>query len=172
MSSDSDNHVRLTTAERNSIILNDSRGIQHPLYYVCQTKSGKVQVRKRKTPLVNGTISSQRTTTVQHQQHVQESQQQEQPLEQAHTVNYDSVSNRELLERMLDVLQKNVNSNDENKNSVENERITQENQQFIDNIVKANEPGVAASSSSIPTVHTEQPVVQPTRIVRRGRVLI
>ena len=199
MSSDSDNHVRLTTAERNSIILNDSRGIQHPLYYVCQTKSGKVQVRKRKTPLVNGSlqsrhaygdISSQRTTTVQPrsqstelaarsassqhaQQHIQESQQQqEQPQEHDHTVNYDSVSNRELLERMLDVLQKNVNSNDENKNSVENERITQENQQFIDNIVKANEPGVAASSSSIPTVHTEQPVVQPTRIVRRGRVLI
>ena len=164
MSSDSDNHVRLTTAERNSIIQNESRGIQHPLYYVCQTKSGKVQVRKRKTPLVNGTISSQRTTTVHHQQHIQESQQQEQPQEHDHTVNYDSVSNRELLERMLDVLQKNVNSNDENKNSVENERITQENQQFIDNIVKANEP--------VPTVHTEQPVVQPTRIVRRGRVLI
>ena len=180
MSSDSDNHVRLTTAERNSIILNDSRGIQHPLYYVCQTKSGKVQVRKRKTPLVNGTISSQRTTTVQPRSQSTElaarsassQHAQEQPQEHDHTVNYDSVSNRELLERMLDVLQKNVNSNDEDKNSVENERITQENQQFIDNIVKANEPGVAASSSSIPTVHTEQPVVQPTRVVRRGRVLI
>ena len=162
MSNDNDTHVRLTSAERNSIILNESRGIQHPLYYVCQTKSGKVQVRKRKTPLVNDSVPTTVPPTVIHE-----------PTEIAvpsptqggsDNVNYDSVTNRELLERMLDVLQKNVNSNDENKNSVENERITQENQQFIDNIVKANEPA--------PTVHTEQPVVQPTRIVRRGRVLI
>ena len=165
MSSNSETNVRLTTAERNSIIQNESRGIHHPLYYVCQTKSGKVQVRKRKTPLVNGSITSRAPT---HQTPTLTAQ----PQQQAPTVDYNSVTNRELLERMLDVLQKNVHSNDEDKNSVENERITQENQQFIDNIVKANEPGVAASSSSIPTVHTEQPVVQPTRVVRRGRVLI
>ena len=165
MSSSNDTNVRLTSAERNSIIQNESRGIHHPLYYVCQTKSGKVQVRKRKTPLVNGNITSQAPTP-------QTPTLTAQPQQQAPTVDYNSVTNRELLERMLDVLQKNVNSNDEDKNSVENERITQENQQFIDNIVKANEPGVAASSSSIPTVHTEQPVVQPTRVVRRGRVLI
>ena len=170
MSSDSDNHVRLTTAERNSIILNDSRGIQHPLYYVCQTKSGKVQVRKRKTPLVNDSVAPSAPPTVIHE-----------PTEIAtpsptqggsDNVNYDSVSNRELLERMLDVLQKNVNSNDEEKNSPENERVTQENKQFIDNIVKANEPSVAASIASTPKQHTEQPIKQPTRVARRGRVLI
>ena len=166
MSSSNDTNVRLTSAERNSIIQNESRGIHHPLYYVCQTKSGKVQVRKRKTPLVNGSITSTAPTpqtptlTAQPQQQVNGVG----SSMSAPTVNYDSVTNRELLERMLDVLQKNVNSNDEDKNSVENERITQENQQFIDNIVKANEP--------VPTVHTEQPVVQPTRVVRRGRVLI
>ena len=152
MSSNSETNVRLTTAERNSIIQNESRGIYHPLYYVCQTKSGKVQVRKRKTPLVNSSITSTAPTLT------------AQPQQQAPTVDYNSVTNRELLERMLDVLQKNVHSNDEDKNTVENEHITQENQQFIDNIVKANEP--------VPTVHTEQPVVQPTRVVRRGRVLI
>ena len=161
MSSNSETNVRLTSAERNSIIQNESRGIHHPLYYVCQTKSGKVQVRKRKTPLVNSSITSTAPTLTSppQQQAPQTAAQQA-----ASTVDYNSVTNRELLERMLDVLQKNVNSNDEDKNSVENERITQENQQFIDNIVKANEP--------VPTVHTEQPVVQPTRVVRRGRVLI
>lgn len=164
MSSDKDEHTRLTTAERNSIIQNESRGIQHPLYYVCHTKSGKVQVRKRRTPLVNGSISSHATTTVQPQQ-------QEQSTEDTSTsdrVNYDSVSNRELLERMLDVLQKNVNSNDEEKNSVENERITQENQQFIDNIVKANEQDQTAHVQP----QSSASIVQPTRVVRRGRVLI
>ena len=171
MSNDNDTHVRLTSAERNSIILNESRGIQHPLYYVCQTKSGKVQVRKRKTPLVNDSVAPPAPPTVIHE-----------PTEVAtpsptrnivattqsqggsDNVNYDSVTNRELLERMLDVLQKNVNSNDEEKNSPENERVTQENKQFIDNIVKANEP--------TPTQHTEQPIKQPTRVARRGRVLI
>ena len=162
MSNDNDTHVRLTSAERNSIILNESRGIQHPLYYVCQTKSGKVQVRKRKTPLVNDSVPTPAPPTVIHE-----------PTEIAtpsptqggsDNVNYDSVSNRELLERMLDVLQKNVNSNDEEKNSPENERVTQENKQFIDNIVKANEPA--------PKQHAEQPIKQPTRVARRGRVLI
>ena len=165
MSSNSETNVRLTTAERNSIIQNESRGIYHPLYYVCQTKSGKVQVRKRKTPLVNSSITSQAPTP----QAPTLTAQPQQATAQQHvsTVDYNSVTNRELLERMLDVLQKNVNSNDEDKNSVENERITQENQQFIDNIVKAN----AKLYDSNEPAQTAQ-VVQPTRVVRRGRVLI
>ena len=160
MSSNSETNVRLTTAERNSIIQNESRGIYHPLYYVCQTKSGKVQVRKRKTPLVNSSITSQAPTP-------QAPTLTAQPQQQAPTVDYNSVTNRELLERMLDVLQKNVHSNDEDKNTVENEHITQENQQFIDNIVKAN----AKLYDSNEPAQTAQ-VVQPTRVVRRGRVLI
>ena len=155
MSNENDTHTRLTSAERNSIILNESRGIQHPLYYVCQTKSGKVQVRKRRTPLVVNEAPLRNTP--QPTQVVTE----EAPRPET---NYDSVSNRELLERMLDVLQKNVNSNDPDKNSVENERVTQENQQFIDNIVKANE---AQQPQQPPTP------IQPThKIIRRGRVLV
>ena len=162
MSNENDTHTRLTSAERNSIILNESRGIQHPLYYVCQTKSGKVQVRKRRTPLITNEAPLRNTPQTTHVAA------EEAPRPET---NYDSVSNRELLERMLDVLQKNVNSNDPDKNSVENERVTQENQQFIDNIVKANAKLYDSNEAQQP----QQPPtpIQPThKIIRRGRVLV
>ncbi|KAI5532458.1 hypothetical protein TVAGG3_0368670, partial [Trichomonas vaginalis G3] len=45
--------MSLSKSERESIILNDARGIQHPFYYVSQSKDGKIYVRKRKVPLAN-----------------------------------------------------------------------------------------------------------------------
>ena len=45
--------MSLSRSERNSIIINDAKGIQHPLYYVMTDKNGKIQVRKRKVPLTN-----------------------------------------------------------------------------------------------------------------------
>ena len=45
--------MSLSKSERQSIILNDARGIQHPLYYVSTSKDGKIYVRKRRVPLTN-----------------------------------------------------------------------------------------------------------------------
>ena len=136
MTSTQDSNVRLSTAERNSIILNESRGIHHPLYYVCTTKTGKIQVRKRKQPLT--TVPPPAQTLIHNDQPQTQASNETTERNDSHdtTNDYNSVTNRELLERMLDVLQKNVVSNDPNHNSVENEKITQENQQFIDNIVE------------------------------------
>ncbi|EAX95740.1 hypothetical protein TVAG_104990 [Trichomonas vaginalis G3] len=45
--------MSLSKSERQSIILHDARGIQHPLYYVSTSKDGKIYVRKRRVPLTN-----------------------------------------------------------------------------------------------------------------------
>ena len=50
--------MSLSRSERNSIIINDAKGIQHPLYYVMTDKNGKIQVRKRKVPLTNTSTES------------------------------------------------------------------------------------------------------------------
>ena len=48
---------KLTRAEKNMIIINESKGIQHPDYYVCDTKNGGVQVRKRKQQQQNLSVN-------------------------------------------------------------------------------------------------------------------
>ena len=50
--------MSLSRSERNSIIINDAKGIQHPLYYVMTYKNGKIEVRKRKVPLTNMSTES------------------------------------------------------------------------------------------------------------------
>ena len=178
MTSTQDSNVRLSTAERNSIILNESRGIHHPLYYVCTTKTGKIQVRKRKQPLT--TVPPPAQTLIHNDQIQTQATNETTERNDSHDTSndYNSVSNRELLERMLDVLQKNVVSNDPNHNSVENEKITQENQQFIDNIVEQKAPQMVQSPQQLRSQSSQhidaqppQPPV-PVHTYRRGRVLI
>ena len=169
MDSTHDTASRLSTAERNSIILNESRGIHHPLYYVCTTKTGKIQVRKRRTPLVTQQPPAQALAI----QAPHEATVEQQATKEAEK-DYGSITNRELLECMLDVLQKNVVSNDANHNSVENERITQENQQFIDNIVSKGDSALsdAPQAQQEQEQHSAKAVIPlPARVHRRGRVL-
>ena len=131
---------RLTRAEKNAIIINDSKGIQHPDYYVCKTKTGGIQVRKRKESLnttqTTTTATTAATTTI------------TDITPKTDTVTdtvikdsnnnssdaYESITNKQLLEKMLDILEKNVVSNDKNKNDVERERETQDNKAFVENI--------------------------------------
>ena len=160
MDSTHDTAPRLSTAERNSIILNKSGGINHPLYYVCTTKTGKIQVRKRRTPLVT-------------QQPVAQALAKHTPTKEAEK-DYGNITNRELLERILDVLQKNVVRNDANHNSVENERITQENQQFIGNIMCKGDSALndAPQAQQEQEQHSAKVVIPPpVSTHRRGCVL-
>ena len=111
--------TKLTRAEKNKIIINESKGIQHPSYYVHTTKSGIVQVRKRTG------------SAVEPSEKVDPNGQSPQALEQKPQIDYESVTNKQLLEKMLQILENNVVSRDNNLNSVENERVTSENEKFI-----------------------------------------
>ena len=97
MTSTQDSNVRLSTAERNSIILNESRGIHHPLYYVCTTKTGKIQVRKRKQPLT--TVPPPAQTLIHNDQPQTQASNETTERNDSHDTSndYNSVSNRELL---------------------------------------------------------------------------
>ena len=121
---------KLTRAEKNKIIINESKGIQHPLYYVHTTKTGLVQVRKRSAPLEMQTSSAlehtERQSTSQSSETVSDEKPQPKPQ-----IDYESVTNKQLLEKMLQILENNIVSRDKNLNSVENERVTAENEKFI-----------------------------------------
>ena len=99
--------MSLSRSERNSIIINDAKGIQHPLYYVMTDKNGKIQVRKRKVPLTN-------TSTESKPVEINEEQVTE-PVEKENVTIYESVTNKKLLEKMLEVLERSTESNDMNK---------------------------------------------------------
>lgn len=133
---------RLTRAEKNAIIINDSKGIQHPDYYVCKTKTGGIQVRKRKESLnttQTTTATTAATTTITDITPKTDTVTDTvTAIKDSNNNNssdaYESITNKQLLEKMLDILEKNVVSNDKNKNDVERERETQDNKAFVENI--------------------------------------
>lgn len=142
----------LTKAEKNQIIINESRGILHPLYYCCTTKSGGVQVRKRKVPLNIETKSDTH-------------EQAETPETHESKDVYESITNKQILEKMLSILEGQVESKNNNLNSVENERITEENKKFVENIAEKVE-----NTQNNETKHDQQKQ-NPYAVRRRGRVL-
>ena len=129
---------RLTRAEKNAIIINDSKGIQHPDYYVCKTKTGGIQVRKRKESLNTTQTTTAATTTITDitpkTDTVTDTVTAIKDSNNNSSDAYESITNKQLLEKMLDILEKNVVSNDKNKNDVERERETQDNKAFVENI--------------------------------------
>ena len=142
----------LTKAEKNQIILNESRGIQHPLYYCCTTKSGSIQVRKRKVPLSIELKNESKP--------VEESE----PHESKDI--YETITNKEILEKMLSILENQIVSRDGNLNSVENERITEDNKKFVENIADQ------AERPPFTDPKPEPPRQNPYAVRRlRGRVL-
>ena len=185
---------KLTRAEKNAIIINESKGIQHPDYYVCHTKNGDVQVRKRKKPLnVENSNICQNETTPSTNQIVESPIKEnnvnnEQP--QKETISYEAITNKQLLEKMLLILEKNVVSNNKDLNDPERERETEDNKQFIEgvktraeqlNINKESQPVQGSKSenskSEIKTNDnvTNQPVINPSSANstnRRSRQLI
>lgn len=146
----------LTKAEKNQIIINESKGIQHPLYYVCETKSGNLQVRKRKVPLIIETSNVEKQASIER-------------INQDNA--YDQVTNKQLLEKMLQILENNIVSRNENLNSVENERETEENRKFVENINDSPRKTVVTkdndNTNDVPQVYRPNPYL----VRRRGRVL-
>ena len=134
--------MSLSRSERNSIIINDAKGIQHPLYYVMTDKNGKIQVSKRKVPLTNTPTESK--PAVVNEEQVTE------PVEKENVTIYESVTNKKLLEKMLEVLERSTESNDMNKNPVERQKETEENKQFVSNISEQVEKEKIITQSRTP----------------------
>ena len=151
--------AKLSRAEKNEIILNDSRGFPHPDYYVYTTKSGQIQVRKRKISLNNMTTSNNNTdiqqnsnvnsnvnsnnvntnstnntnnTTISQSDNITTNNTND--IKQKEETLYETMTNKMILEKMLNILEKNAVSNDKNLSQPENENITNENKQFVENI--------------------------------------
>ena len=145
--------MSLSRSERNSIIINDAKGIQHPLYYVMTDKNGKIQVRKRKVPLTNTSTESkpvERAFNPEAQSAVVNEEQVTEPVEKENVTIYESVTNKKLLEKMLEVLERSTESNDLNKNPVERQKETEENKQFVSNISEQVEKEKIITQSRTP----------------------
>ena len=126
---------KLTRAEKDQIIYNEGHGILHPEYYCYRTKSGHIQIRKRKEPItvpISGNKEQQQPTQ---QPTPEPTPAQPTPEPRKSNDDYDSVSNKQLLEKMLEILEKNNNTNNnQNLNDPEREKEKEENKQFIENI--------------------------------------
>ena len=145
--------MSLSRSERNSIIINDAKGIQHPLYYVMTDKNGKIQVRKRKVPLTNTSTESkpvERAFSPEARSAVVNEEQVTEPVEKENVTIYESVTNKKLLEKMLEVLERSTESNDLNKNPVERQKETEENKQFVSNISEQVEKEKIITQSRTP----------------------
>ena len=136
--------MSLSKSERQSIIDNEERGIQHLLHYVVKT-NGNVQVRKRKVPLnTNKHYKEDSEITL------------DDNMSSDSDNDYEQLSNKALMAKMLKVLEKSTTSEDMNKNPVERERETNENKQSIENIQE--------------TVTNNRPFPMPVRN-RRARII-
>jgi hypothetical protein len=199
---------KLTRAEKNMIIINESKGIQHPDYYVCHTKNGGVQVRKRKQPLNVGLLTQSTSQNI--KTPIKEnptcdsltegqgsSNQDTEPKPPKETISYEAVTNKQLLEKMLLILEKNAESKNKDLNDPERERETEDNKQFIEGVksqaeqlninkekqsadIKPNDNDISQDSKSLrsSTEPTNQPVINTSSVNNtnrretRGRQLI
>ncbi|EAX85851.1 hypothetical protein TVAG_097430 [Trichomonas vaginalis G3] len=114
--------MSLSKSERESIILNDARGIQHPFYYVSQSKDGKIYVRKRKVPLANAESDSI---------NVHDGGEEKKP-------DVLSITNQELIAKFVNFIEKQTES--KNPDPPVKEVETKENVQFIENVKKQLPP--------------------------------
>ncbi|EAX87996.1 hypothetical protein TVAG_268640 [Trichomonas vaginalis G3] len=133
--------MSLSKSERESIILNDARGIQHPFYYVSQSKDGKIYVRKRKVPLANAESDNIKVygKGEVHEAHIKPSVQTETPIEQEEKKpDVLSITNQELIAKFVNFIEKQTES--KNPDPPVKEVETKENVQFIENVKKQLPP--------------------------------
>ncbi|KAI5530598.1 hypothetical protein TVAGG3_0340440 [Trichomonas vaginalis G3] len=135
--------MSLSKSERESIILNDARGIQHPFYYVSQSKDGKIYVRKRKVPLANAESDNIKVhgKGEDHEAHIKPSVQTEPPKEQEEKKpDVLSITNQELIAKFVNFIEKQTES--KNPDPLVKEVETKENVQFIKNVKKQLPPRI------------------------------
>ncbi|EAX70379.1 hypothetical protein TVAG_556640 [Trichomonas vaginalis G3] len=133
--------MSLSKSERESIILNDARGIQHPFYYVSQSKDGKIYVRKRKVPLANAESDNIKVhgKGEAHEAHVKPSIQTEKSIEpEEKKPDVLSITNQELIAKFVNFIEKQTES--KNPDPPVKEVETKENVQFIENLKKQLPP--------------------------------
>ncbi|EAX71322.1 hypothetical protein TVAG_230370 [Trichomonas vaginalis G3] len=133
--------MSLSKSEREPIILNDARGIQHPFYYVSQSKDGKIYVRKRKVPLANAESDNIKVygKGEVHEAHVKPSIQTEKSIEQEEKKpDVLSITNQELIAKFVNFIEKQTES--KNPDPPVKEVETKENVQFIENVKKQLPP--------------------------------
>ncbi|EAX71806.1 hypothetical protein TVAG_512550 [Trichomonas vaginalis G3] len=132
--------MSLSKSERESIILNDARGIQHPFYYVSQSKDGKIYVRKRKVPLANAESDNIKVYG-KGEAHIKPSVQTEPPIEQEEKKpDVLSITNQELIAKFVNFIEKQTES--KNPDPPVKEVETKENVQFIENVKKQLPPRI------------------------------
>ncbi|EAY03396.1 hypothetical protein TVAG_489400 [Trichomonas vaginalis G3] len=130
--------MSLSKSERESIILNDARGIQHPFYYVSQSKDGKIYVRKRKVPLANAESDNIKAHG-KGEAHIKPSVQTEPPIEpEEKKPDVLSITNQELIAKFVNFIEKQTES--KNPDPPVKEVETKENVQFIENVKKQLPP--------------------------------
>ncbi|EAX69249.1 hypothetical protein TVAG_339570 [Trichomonas vaginalis G3] len=133
--------MSLSKSERESIILNDARGIQHPFYYVSQSKDGKIYVRKRKVPLANAESDNIKVygKGEVHEAHIKPSIQTEKSIEpEEKKPDVLSITNQELIAKFVNFIEKQTES--KNPDLPVKEVETKENVQFIENVKKQLPP--------------------------------
>ncbi|EAX78097.1 hypothetical protein TVAG_589340 [Trichomonas vaginalis G3] len=131
--------MSLSKSEREFIILNDARGIQHPFYYVSQSKDGKIYVRKRKVPLANAESDNIKVYGTEGEAHIKPSVQTEPPKEQEEKKpDVLSITNQELIAKFVNFIEKQTES--KNPDPPVKEVETKENVQFIENVKKQLPP--------------------------------
>ncbi|EAY02956.1 hypothetical protein TVAG_337560 [Trichomonas vaginalis G3] len=133
--------MSLSKSERESIILNDARGIQHPFYYVSQSKDGKIYVRKRKVPLANAESDNIKVYDKGevHEAHIKPSVQTEKSIEpEEKKPDVLSITNQELIAKFVNFIEKQTES--KNPDPPVKEVETKENAQFIENVKKQLPP--------------------------------
>ena len=163
---------KLTRSEKNTIIINESKGIQHPDYYVCYTKKGGVQVRKRKTPLTVKEVE----VKVEAKDEPKVEAKADEDNRNANSVSsspndyYESVTNKQLLEKMLSILEKNVECKDKSLNAPEKERVTEENKQYAEGVKAEIEKQSSEGEVRKPVQKQRQLPIIPQR--RKGRNLL
>lgn len=177
--------TKLTRAEKNAIIINEAKGIQNPDYYVHTTKSGTVQVRKRKSKLGALIQESRPKTPNESTIHVDKDvkivvpKSVEIPVEtersegargleerEAQTkpkTDYEAITNKQLLEKMMLILEKTTESKDKNLNDCERERETKENKEFLE--------GTKSKVESSMNVETQRKTVDNTKNCKSRNLL-
>ncbi|EAX65550.1 hypothetical protein TVAG_469570 [Trichomonas vaginalis G3] len=133
--------MSLSKSERESIILNDARGIQHPFYYVSQSKDGKIYVRKRKVPLANAESDNIKVhgKGEVHEANIKPSVQTEKSIEpEEKKPDVLSITNQELIAKFVNFIEKQTES--KNPDPPVKEVETKENVQFIENVKKQLPP--------------------------------
>lgn len=134
--------MSLSKSERQSIILNDARGIQHPLYYVSTSKDGKIYVRKRRVPLTNSETDkidikpkletkAEDSEAVRTKPTIKETESKPEPKPEPKP-DVLSITNQELIAKFVNFIEKQTES--KNPDPPVKEQETKINEEFVKNV--------------------------------------